>query len=78
MMTNFACWADRRKTEIGIGPVAADAGSGPPTAAAEEEGKKLDERVGKFRDKLSFQKALKELPRRKQRRSSASSHHKES
>lgn len=45
-------------------PAAAEAGSGPPTAAAEEEGKKLDERVGKFRDKVRLPTPLDIFPKK--------------
>jgi len=66
MLVNFTSWGDRRRGELQLH-------SDSVTAAAEEEGRKLDERINKFKDKMGFQRPLKDLPRRRRQSSSAGS-----
>lgn len=62
MLNNFQSWGEKRKLDI-----MSDIKS---TADKPEECRKVDERSGKFRDKLNFVSAYKELPTRRR-----SSHH---
>jgi len=66
MLVNFTSWGDRRKGELQLN-------SESVTPAAEEEGRKLEERINKFKDKMGFQRPLKDLPRRRRQSSSAGS-----
>lgn len=66
MLVNFTSWGDRRRGELQLH-------SDSVSAAAEEEGRKLEERINKFKDKMGFQRPLKDLPRRRRQSSSAGS-----
>jgi hypothetical protein len=61
MCNNFCSWGEKRRGEINADDKIAD---------KVEECRKLDERLGKFRDKLSFANNLKESPMRKRKSNS--------
>lgn len=51
MLTNFCCWAEKRKGEISADDSIVD---------KHGERHKLDERMGKFREKMSFLTKVKD------------------
>lgn len=63
MLNNFLGWGEKRRGEI-LGD--------EKIADKAEETRKLDERLGKFKEKLSFVQNLKEMPLRKRRNSNTS------
>lgn len=63
MLNNFLSWGDKRREEIMRDDKIADKA---------EECRKLDERLNKFSEKLSFVQNLKEMPLRKRRNSGGS------
>jgi hypothetical protein len=65
MMNNFLSWGERRRADILNGT-----GDGETKA---EECRKLDERMGKFKDKFLFVERIKEMPWRKRVSITASS-----
>jgi hypothetical protein len=56
MLNNFQSWGEKRKLEIMSDEKVAD---------KSDECRKLDERLGKFRDKMGFVNTLRELPVRR-------------
>jgi hypothetical protein len=63
MMNNFCSWGEKRREEIMRDDKVAD---------KSDECRKLDERLNKFREKLSFVRNLKDMPLRKRRNSGTS------
>ena len=57
MLNNFQSWGEKRKMEI--------MNDDKSTLDKPEECRKLDERLGKFRDKMSFVNNFRELPVRR-------------
>eukprot|EP00981_Chlorochromonas_danica_P011321 scaffold3873_cov177-Ochromonas_danica.AAC.1 len=58
MLNNFKQWGDKRKMEI-------DSDSSMDTAKKAEEARKLDDRIGKFTEKLAFTQQYKIMPFRR-------------
>ncbi len=56
MLNNFQSWGEKRKLEIMNDDKPID---------KSEECRKLDERLGKFRDKMNFLNALRDMPVRR-------------
>jgi hypothetical protein len=63
MLNNFLGWGEKRRIEIMNDEKITD---------KTEECRKLDERLGKYKDKLAFVNGLKEMPLRKRRASGTS------
>jgi hypothetical protein len=63
MLNNYIGWGEKRRGEIMADDKIADKA---------EECRKLDERLGKFREKLGFVQNLREMPLRKRRNSNTS------
>jgi hypothetical protein len=57
MLNNFQSWGEKRKQDI--------LNDTKTTVDKPEECRKVEERLGKFRDKLSFVTGFKELPTRR-------------
>lgn len=61
MTRNFRCWGERRKTELRASLIEGGAGPTAASGAVEEDCRKLEDRIVKFEEKMSFVEEIKIL-----------------